>query len=464
MASAFDDPLAPSPCEQCGNATEGTMICSVQDRVKNLCQGCFQDMPQARREDIGDPEWVCNIHSDSKVAIFCETCKLGCCKECAVDVHQGHKVVNVFKLVAEIRCYLTEQLQEVGVRAEALFELQRKIESLSEKIKEAPKLVNKVVDEIMNEVAQNLEKEILQILWQIHLGIIHQERGDTMQKLAKERADLDIQRIDELQRGISTALLEDAEKRRCKLQKAELKLLVGQQACESANLQLKSMLESTPEKLVREGRQLGSLVKASSAFQFQNEVLESCKEVEADLPQLKKEKDLFFLGFGHLSKLLTIVLTMLCISVVFCYAYEARGVYRDEYNRLLSFEWETCYSLFLLCSTSTIQVYHAISCFVLMLLLAFRMYRYDCPITRNESYMKKLKSFFKIVRLGLESWLRTVLFLLFMSFPLYIFQVESVSANIVSIMSFLQSFVFLYDMGHSKTFKDYCDYLKLHQF
>ncbi|XP_011673907.2 uncharacterized protein LOC105442931 [Strongylocentrotus purpuratus] len=295
MASAFSDPLAPSPCEQCGNATEGTMRCSVRDS-KNLCQDCFQDIPQARREDIGDPEWVCDIHLDRKADIFCETCQRGCCNECAVDVHQGHKVVDVLKLGEEIRRDLTEQLQEVGVRAERLSELRRDIESSLGKIEEAPKLVNKVVEEIKEEIAQNLEKEINRIQWEAQLNIInHERKRDNMLKLVKEKADLDIQRIQEIQHCISTGLQEDAVKRNRKIQKAESKLLVGQQACESANLEIKLLLESTPKELACRGRRLGSLVEASSAFQCQNDILESCREVEADLPKLEEVND-FNLG------------------------------------------------------------------------------------------------------------------------------------------------------------------------
>eukprot|EP00057_Strongylocentrotus_purpuratus_P019435 XP_011673909.1 PREDICTED: uncharacterized protein LOC105442931 isoform X2 [Strongylocentrotus purpuratus] len=451
MASAFCDPLAPSPCDQCGNATEGTMRCSVRDS-KNLCQDCFQGVPQARREDIGDPEWVCNIHLNRKVDIYCETCRLGCCKECAVDVHKGHSVVDVLKLLGKIRRDLTKQMIEVGVRAERLSELQRKIESSVGKIEEAPKLVDKVVDEIKDEIAHNLHLDVHIIQWETHLNIIQQEkRRDNMLKLAKEKAELDIQRIQELQRGISTGLLEDAEKRKCKIQKAESKLLVGQQACESANLEIKLLLESTPKELACRGRRLGSLVEASSEFQCQNDVLDCCREVEADLPKLEVEKDNFFHGIRPFSPLLK---TVLCIFVVFYVANEARCDYRYEYNRLLSSESMT--SLIMLCAYFT--HYFVVKCLVLMLILDGSMG--DHPIKRKD---KKLKSCYKMAQLGIQFWLLTFVFLILVSSPLYLFQVKSVSANIVSIMSILHSCSSLYGMRNSKTFKDFWDYLKLYK-
>ena len=219
----------------------------------------------------------------------------------------------MFQHGEEIRRDLTEQLQEVGVRAERLSELRREIESSLGKIEEAPILVDKVVEEIKEEVAKNLEKEILRIKWETQLKI----------KSVTQQAELDIQRIQEIQRGISTGLLEDAEKRKCKMQKAESKLLVGQQACESADLQIKSVLESIPEKLVCEGRRLCSFAKASLAFQCQTDVLDSCREVEANLPKLEVEKENFLKGIRPFSPLLK---TVLCIFVVFYFANVARGV------------------------------------------------------------------------------------------------------------------------------------------
>eukprot|EP00057_Strongylocentrotus_purpuratus_P019437 XP_011673911.1 PREDICTED: uncharacterized protein LOC105442932 [Strongylocentrotus purpuratus] len=455
MASAFGDPMAPSPCEQCGN--EGTMRCSVRDN-KNLCQGCFQDLPQERREDIGDPEWVCHIHLNRKVDIFCETCQRGCCRECAVDVHQDHNVENVLKLKEEIRRDLTKLLHEVGVRAERLSELRPKIESSLQKVEEPPKLFDQFVDEIKHEIAHNLEKELHSNLWETHFNMIPRERRkEIVQELAIEKADLNNQRILEIQRGISPGLLEDAEKRRCKMQKAESKLLVGQQACVMAKLQIKSMLESTPEKLVCEGRLLGSLVKASCALQCQNDVLESCREVEADLPQLKMEKDFFFHGFGRFSQFLKIVLF---IYVVFSFARFARVGYRDEYNRLLSSESMT--SFIMLCLY--FPMYHATKCVILTLLLAYTYCMYDYPIKRQVSFLKNVTFCIKLVLLALGLWLLTFPFLILVSSPLYLFQMEPVSANSVSIISILQSCSFLYGMLNSKTFKDCCDYKKLYKF
>ena len=122
MASVSCDPSAPSQCDQCGNATEDTIRSTVQDN-KNLCEDCFQGLPQARREDIGDPEWVCDKHFNRKVEVFCKTCKRGSCKDCAGDVHKDHDVVCVLQLGEVIRRDLREQLQEVGVRAEKLSQL-----------------------------------------------------------------------------------------------------------------------------------------------------------------------------------------------------------------------------------------------------------------------------------------------------------------------------------------------------
>nr|XP_054752898.1 transcription intermediary factor 1-beta-like [Lytechinus pictus] len=289
MASAFDNPVTPSTCDQCGNPAEDTVRCSVRDS-KYLCRGCFRDLPS--REDIGEPEWVCDIHATRKVEFFCESCEIGCCKECAGDVHNDHKVVDVVKLTVEIRQKLQAQLEEVNARAEVLSELRNKVNDTMDKIKEAPMVFEKVVREIKEEVQRKLDEEIDRIKVEAQLSIMEKEKQrDQKLNLAKEKADRDIQRIIAIQRDINTDpnMLGKVAEWSNKMEKTKATLLDREQACESANLEIKSMFDASPEKVIRRGRQLNSLIKTSSALRSdQMDIIASCKAaIKADIPEFE---------------------------------------------------------------------------------------------------------------------------------------------------------------------------------
>ncbi|XP_041461740.1 transcription intermediary factor 1-beta-like [Lytechinus variegatus] len=295
MASAFDNPVAPSTCDQCGKPAEDTVGCSIRDS-KNLCRPCFRDLP--KREDIGEPEWVCDIHATRKVEIFCESCDIGCCKECAGNDHNDHKVVNVVKLIVEIRQRMLAQLEEVDVSGEVLSEQRNKVNGTMNKIEEPRILVEKVVGEIKEVVQGNLDKVKHQIEFEAQLSITEIEKQrDIRLKLAKKKADHDVQRMLEIQQEFTVHYnkLSEDEKWLSKMKKTEATLLEREHASVSAKLEIKSMLEASPEKIIRRGRHLISLVETSSAYKNdQMDISASCKKVEADIPECEVNIEDFF--------------------------------------------------------------------------------------------------------------------------------------------------------------------------
>ena len=102
---------------------------------------------------------------------------------------------------------------------------------------------------------------------------------------------------------------------------------------------------------------------------------------------------------------------------------------------------ESITSMIMVCSYF-FPMCHAKKCMMLMCLLTGSDVC-DYPISRRESFMDQVKHCIKIVHMCLEFWLMTFFNLILSSSLLYLFQVKSASSNIVSIMSILQSLLFL---------------------
>lgn len=95
--------------------------------VLNLCQLCVTAHGRQRNTDrhvivsLSDARThagvlrvrhpvMCGAHATQELRLFCTTCRVAVCRDCCVDVHQGHACDSVARAALDVTCSVRDAL------------------------------------------------------------------------------------------------------------------------------------------------------------------------------------------------------------------------------------------------------------------------------------------------------------------------------------------------------------------
>ncbi|XP_048253791.1 protein wech-like [Haliotis rufescens] len=150
-----------SVCKEDGETTPGTMWCTICDEV--FCDGCLQlhkKMPRLRDHKVIDlrihrnekpmaSSFMCRIHKDEKIKLFCKDCRMAICTVCCSIKHRKCDDVETIDTITPLvkERLITEtrnQEKKIDTYTDNISSTNSKIERLSTNAREMKDEVQKV--------------------------------------------------------------------------------------------------------------------------------------------------------------------------------------------------------------------------------------------------------------------------------------------------------------------------------
>ncbi|XP_048253788.1 protein wech-like isoform X2 [Haliotis rufescens] len=168
-----------SVCKEDGETTPGTMWCTICDDV--FCDGCLQlhkKMPRLRDHEVIDlrihsnekpkaQRFMCRIHKDEKIKLFCKDCRMAICTVCCSIKHRKCDDVETIDTMTPLvkESLITEtrnQEKKKKIYTDNISSTNSKIEKLSTNAQEMKDQVQKVcmaaVDVLLKKEKKLLER------------------------------------------------------------------------------------------------------------------------------------------------------------------------------------------------------------------------------------------------------------------------------------------------------------------
>ncbi|XP_046338203.2 uncharacterized protein LOC124119653 [Haliotis rufescens] len=150
-----------SMCKDDGETTQGTMWCTICDDV--FCDGCLQlhkKIPRLRDHKVIDlrihrnekpmaSSFMCRIHKDEKIKLFCKDCRMAICTVCCSIKHRKCDDVETIDTITPLvkESLITEtrnQEKKIDTYTDNISSTNSKIERLSTNAREMKDQVQKV--------------------------------------------------------------------------------------------------------------------------------------------------------------------------------------------------------------------------------------------------------------------------------------------------------------------------------
>lgn len=166
------------PCDLCGDG-KGDRRC--QDCRVTMCEFCcLAHRRQKRTSDHSllplrdlppgsslSPAPVCTLHPLEELRLFCESCALPSCRDCALVKHLGHEIRPVMEVVGRHRAQLQGALIKSAPELEALEATLHTIQEAEEDLKRSAELLRKEVEHFSEGYIRAVQEHRVRILQDI---------------------------------------------------------------------------------------------------------------------------------------------------------------------------------------------------------------------------------------------------------------------------------------------------------
>ncbi|XP_044140244.1 tripartite motif-containing protein 45 [Bufo gargarizans] len=181
------------PCDLCGDG-KGERRC-LDCRV-TMCEFCclahrrqkrtaghsllpLQDLPPGSSLS---PAPVCTLHPLEELRLFCESCALPSCRDCALVKHLGHEIRLVVDVAGRHRAQLHGALVKSGPQLEALENALRTVQEVGEDLKSSANLLRKEVEAFTEGYIRAIQDHKVRLLQDIEEEVRRKDQALSLQR------------------------------------------------------------------------------------------------------------------------------------------------------------------------------------------------------------------------------------------------------------------------------------------
>ncbi|XP_073524849.1 E3 ubiquitin-protein ligase TRIM45 [Phyllobates terribilis] len=181
------------PCDLCGD-DKGEKRC--QDCRATMCEFCCLAHRRQRRtcghsvlplQDLPpgsslSPAPACALHPLEELLLFCASCTLLSCRDCALVLHSGHDIRAVSDVAARHRAQLQGSLVQCGPQLQALDTALHTVQEAGEELKRSADLARKEVVAFTDGYIRAIQEHRVRLLQDIEEEMRHKDQALCLQR------------------------------------------------------------------------------------------------------------------------------------------------------------------------------------------------------------------------------------------------------------------------------------------